>query len=137
MFLPVVLIAVLSGYQYGGTFVAAIVCQDGIIVASDSRVTFSDATGRAFGYVDGFAKIYADRGAAVAVTGSTGVEGELFSSFVNRNRFLLDRPVKEILFCFGLYLPIANRSKVGMISTGFLDGKTMICFKAPIIPQTR
>jgi hypothetical protein len=135
MLLPVLLIAVLSGYQYGGTFVAAIVCQDGIIVASDSRVTFTDAAGHAFGYVDGFAKIYVDRGAAVAVTGSTGVEGELFSSFVNRNRFLLDRPVNEILFGFGLYLPIANSSNVGMISAGFLDGKPMICSKSPILPQ--
>jgi len=136
MLLRAVLIAVLSGYQYGGTFVAAIICQDGVIVASDSRVTFSDAEGHAFGYVDGFAKIYVDRGAAVAVTGSTGVEGELFSSFVNRNRFLLDRPVNEILFGFGLYLPIANSSNVGMISAGFLDGKPMICSKSPVIPQS-
>jgi len=136
MLLPLVVVAVLSGYQYGGTFVAAIICQDGIIVASDSRMTFTDEAGRAFGYVDGFAKIYVDRGAAVAVSGSTGVEGELFSSFVNRNRFLLDRPVNEILFGFGLYLPIANSSNVGMISAGFLDDKPMLCSKAPILPQS-
>ena len=135
MLLPLALIAVLSGYRFGGTFVGAIICQDGIIVASDSRMTFSDAAGHAFGYMDGFAKIYVDRGAAVAVTGSTGVEGELFSSFVNRNRFLLDRLVNEILFGFGLYLPIANSNNVGMISAGFLDGKPMICSKSPILPQ--
>ena len=136
MLLPLALIAVLSGYRFGGTFVGAIICQDGIIVASDSRMTFSDAAGHAFGYMDGFAKIYVDRGAAVAVTGSTGVEGELFSSFVNRNRFLLDRPVNEILFGFGLYLPFANSNNVGMISAGFVDGKPMICSKAPVLPQT-
>ena len=136
MLLPLVLIAVLSGYQYGGTFVAAVVCQDGIVVASDSRMTFTDEAGRAFGYVDGFAKIYVERGAAVAITGSIGVEGELFSSFVNRNRFLLERPVNEILFGFGLYLPFANSNNVGMISAGFVDGKPMICSKAPVLPQT-
>ena len=136
MLLPLVLIAVLSGYQYGGTFVAAVVCQEGIVVASDSRMTFTDEAGRAFGYVDGFAKIYVERGAAVAITGSIGVEGELFSSFVNRNRFLLERPVNEILFGFGLYLPFANSNNVGMISAGFVDGKPMICSKAPVLPQT-
>ncbi|HYR41609.1 MAG TPA: hypothetical protein VER98_01185, partial [Terriglobia bacterium] len=123
-------------YQYGGTFIGAVICQDGIVMASDSRITFVDGTGLAFGYVDGFPKIYVDRGAAVAVTGLTSVEGETFSSFVNRNRFLLDRPVNEILFGFGLWLPFTNSNSIGMISAGFLDGKPMLCSKAPITPQS-
>ena len=136
MLLQFVLLAALNGYRYGGTFIGAVICPDGIVMASDSRITFVDGTGRAFGYVDGFPKIYVDRGAAVAVSGLTSVEGELFGSFVNRNRFLLDRPVNEILFGFGLWLPFTNSNSIGMISAGFLDGKPMLCSKTPIMPQT-
>jgi hypothetical protein len=135
MLLPLALAAILTGYQYGGTFIGAVICQDGIVVGSDSRITFVDGSGRAFGYVDGFPKIYVDRGAAVAVAGLTSVETELFSSFVNRNRFLLERPVNEILFGFGLWLPFTNSNSVGLISAGFVDGKPMICSKTPIVPQ--
>jgi hypothetical protein len=135
MLLPFALAAILSGYQYGGTFIGAVICQDGIVMASDSRITFVDAAGRAFGYVDGFPKIYVDRGAAVAVSGLTSMENELLSSFVNRNRFLLERPVNEILLGFDLWLPFRNSNSVGLISGGFLDGKPMICTKAPIVPQ--
>ena len=136
MLFHLAVIAVLNGYQYGGTFIGAVICRDGIVMASDSRITFMDETGRAFGYVDGLSKIYVDRGAAVAVSGLTSVEGELFSSFVNRNRFLLERPVNEILFGFGLWLPFTNSNSIGMISAGFLDGKPMVCARAPIVPQS-
>ena len=136
MVLQLALIAALNGYQYGGTFIGAVICRDGIVMASDSRITFVDGDGRAFGYVDGFPKIYVDRGAAVAVTGLTSVEGEMFSSFVNRNRFLLDRPVNEILFGFALWLPFTNSNSIGMISAGFVEGKPMLCSKAPIVPQS-
>jgi hypothetical protein len=136
MLLRLALIAALNGYQYGGTFIAAVICSDGIVLASDSRLTFADANGHAFGYVDGFPKIFVDRGAAVAVTGLTSVENEMFSSFVNRNRFLLERQVNEILFGFGLWLPFTNSNNIGMISAGFFDDKPMLCSKAPITPQS-
>jgi hypothetical protein len=135
MFDLIAAIALLSGYQYGGTFIAAVICQDGIVVAADSRTTFIDTNGRAFGYVDGLPKIFVDRGPAVAVTGMTGVEGELFSGFVDRNRFLLERPVNEILFGFAVWLPYTNSNNIGLLSAGFLDGKAMICSKSPILPQ--
>jgi hypothetical protein len=135
MLLSLALAGILSGYQYGGTFIGAVICQDGIVMGSDSRMTFVDRTGRAFGYVDGFPKIYVDNGAAVAVTGLTSVESELFSSFVDRNRFLMERPVNEILYGFGLWLPFTNSNSVGLISAGFIDGKPMICSKSPIAPQ--
>ena len=136
MLLHLALLAALSGYRYGGTFIGAVICGDGIVMASDSRITFVDGSGHAFGYVDGFPKIYVDHGAAVAVSGLTSVEGELFGSFVNRNRFLLERPVNEILFGFGLWLPFTNSNSIGMISAGFVDGKPMLCAKAPIVPQS-
>jgi hypothetical protein len=136
MFRLIAAMALVSGYQYGGTFVAAVICQDGIVVASDSRTTFIDANGRPFGYLDGLPKIYVNRGPAVAVTGMTSVEGELFSSFVERNKFLLDRSVNEILFGFAVWLPFTNNNNVGLISAGFLDGKAMICLKVPITPQS-
>ena len=136
MLLRLALIAVLNGYQYGGTFIGAVICQDGIVIASDSRSTFLDGSGRAFGYIDGMPKIYAGSGAAVAVTGMTSVEGEMFSSFVNRNRFLLDRAVNETLFGFAVWLPFTNSNNIGMISAGFLDGMATICAKAPIAPQS-
>ena len=70
MLLPSLLL-LLSAYQYGGTFIGAVICSDGIVVASDSRTTFMDGKGRPFAYVDGMPKIYADRGAAVAFSGMT------------------------------------------------------------------
>ena len=124
-----------SGYRYGGTFIGAVICEDGIIIAADSRTTFMDGGGRAFGYLDGVPKIYVDRGAAVAVSGLSSLDGELFSSFVNRNRHLLARPVNEILFGFLLWVPSTNGNSIGLISAGFLDGKPMICAKSPILPQ--
>src|SRR5207247_11003245 len=80
-------------------------------------------------------KIFVSGGSAVAVTGLTSVDGELFASFVNRNRFLLDRPVDEILFGFALWLPFTNSNSIGLISAGFLDRKAMICSKSPVAPH--
>src|SRR5580704_16711860 len=125
-----------AGYQYGGTFIGAVICDTGVVIAADSRTTFLDGNGRAFGYMDGMPKIYVDRGSAIAVAGLTSVEGELFSSFVNRNHDLLARPVNEILFGFLVWMPFANSNGVLMISAGFQDGKPTICAKAPILPQT-
>ncbi|HEY2383193.1 MAG TPA: hypothetical protein VGK48_18620 [Terriglobia bacterium] len=129
------LLLLLAVYQYGGTFIGAIVCSDGIVVAADSRSTFMTGQGEAFAFVDGMPKIYVDRGAAVALSGMSSLDGELFSSFVNRNRFLLARPVNEILFGFLLYVPFTNSTGIAMISAGFLDGKPMICAKSPIADQ--
>jgi hypothetical protein len=125
-----------SGYQYGGTFIGAVICDSGVVIASDSRTTFMDAGGRAFGYMDGMPKIYVDQGSAIAVAGLFSLEGELFSSFVNRNHDLLARPVNEILFGFLVWMPFTNSNGVLMISAGFQDGKPAICAKAPVLPQT-
>src|SRR6267142_680717 len=125
-----------TGYRSGGTFIGAVICEDGIVVASESRTTFRDASGRAFGDVDGMPKIDVQGGAAVAMSGLTSLEGELFSSFVRRNGYLLDRPVNEILFGFLVWLPLANSNGVGLISAGFVDGKPMVCAKSPILPQS-
>ena len=125
-----------TGYRSGGTFIGAIICEDGIIVASDSRTTFMDGSGRAFGYVDGMPKIYVQGGPAVAMSGLTSMEGELFSSFVRRNGYLLERPVDEILFGFLVWLPLANSNGVAMISAGFADSTPTICAKSPILPQS-
>jgi hypothetical protein len=135
MLLPSLLL-LLSAYQYGGTFIGAVICSDGIVVASDSRTTFMDGKGRPFAYVDGMPKIYADRGAAVAFSGMTSLDGELLSSFVSRNPYLLAPPVDDILFGFLLHMPFANANGVVMISAGFLDAAPMICVKPPIDPQT-
>ena len=124
-----------TGYRYGGTFIGAIICSDGIVVASDSRMTFMDSDNHAFGYLDGMPKIYVDRGAAVAMSGLTDLEGELFSSFARRNDYLLSRPVNEVLFGFLVWLPFKNNTRVGLISAGLLDGKPMICSKSPVLPQ--
>ena len=130
------LVSIGESYRYGGTFIGAAICSNGIVIAADSRTTFMDGSGRAFGFLDGMPKIYVDREAAVAISGLSSLEGELFSSFVNRNRYLLARPVNEILFGFLLWMPFTNGSNIGMISAGFLDGKPMICAKSPILPQS-
>src|SRR4051794_29908080 len=135
MFVTAMILA-LAGYQYGGTFIGAVICSDGIVVASDSRTTFMDGAGKAFGFLDGMQKIYVDRGAAVAISGLSSLDGELFSSFTTRNRFLMLRPVNEILFGFLLYAPVANGNAIGMISAGYLDGAPTICAKTPALPQT-
>jgi len=130
------LLLLLSAYQYGGTFIGAVICSDGIVVASDSRTTFMDGHGKAFAYLDGMPKIYVDRGAAVAFSGMTSLDGELLSSFVARNLYLLAPPVNDILSGFLLHMPLATTNGVAMISAGFLDGTPMICVKSPIDPQT-
>jgi len=135
MLLPSLLL-LLSAYQYGGTFIGAVICSDGIVVASDSRTTFVDGQGRAFAYLDGMPKIYVDRGAAVAFSGMTSLDGELLSSFVTRNPYLLAPPVDDVLFGFLLHMPFANTNGVAMISAGFSGGTAMVCVKSPIDPQT-
>ena len=129
------LLLMLATYQYGGTFIGAVICSDGIVVAADSRTTFADGHGKTFAFLDATPKIFVDRGAAVAISGMISLDGELFSSFVNRNRFLLQRPVNEMLFGFLLYVPFTNTNGIVMISAGFLDGKPMICAKSPVSPQ--
>ncbi len=137
--ISVVLLALVlpvSQYRYGGTFIGAMIASDGIVVASDSRTTFLESNGRAFGYLDSMPKIYVDGGAAVAVSGLTNLEGELFSSFARRNDYLLARPVNEILFGFLVWLPFQNSNGVGLVSAGYLDGKPMVCSKSPVLPQS-
>jgi hypothetical protein len=133
--IPAALSSQAAGYRYGGTFIGAVIAEDGIVMASDSRTTFMDGSGRAFGYLDGMPKIYVDRGSAVAVSGLSSLKGELFSSFVRRNEYLLARPVNEILFGFLVWLPFQNSEAVGLISAGFIGGKPMICTKSPILDQ--
>ena len=122
--------------RFGGTFIGAIVCEDGIIVASDSRSTFEDADRRAVGYVDGMTKIFVQQGAAFAVSGLTSVNDELFPAFVHRNEFLLARPVDEVLFGVALWLPFQNATNVLLISAGFVNGEPTICSKGPNTPQS-
>jgi hypothetical protein len=94
-----------------------------------------DESGKPFGFVDNTPKIYVDRGAAVAISGLSSMEGELFSSFLRRNDYLLTRPVNEMIFDFLLRMPFVNSSNISMISAGFIGGKPTICAKSPIVPQ--
>jgi hypothetical protein len=125
----------LPSYRMGGTFIGAVVAQDGIVVAADSRTTFLDATGKSFGYLDGTQKIYAAESTAVAVSGLTSVQGELFNSFVERNSFLLARPVDEALYGFSVWLPFQNSTNVLLISAGFNHAVPTICARSVVSPQ--
>lgn len=109
---------------------------DGVVIGSDSRSTFVDADGKHFGYVDRMQKVYVDHGAAVAVSGLTSVEDELFTSFMKRNDYLLKQPVNEILFDVALKLPFRNTTSVLLISAGYVNGEPTMCAKAPINPQS-
>ena len=120
---------------FGGTFIGAVVVEDGVVVGSDTRSTFIDDSGKQFGYIDGIPKVFVQNGSALAISGLSSVSGELFSSFVNRNEYLLERPVNEILFGVMLGLPFRNSSKVLLISAGFENGHPMICAKNPNDPQ--
>jgi len=121
--------------KFGGTFIGAVVVDDGIILASDSRSTFIDDTGKQFGYIDGTPKVFVQSGVAFAVSGLSSVSGELFNSFISRNDYLLARPVNEILLGVMLGLPFKNSSNVLLISAGFSNGQPMICGKNPTDPQ--
>ncbi|HLQ77600.1 MAG TPA: hypothetical protein VK210_09600 [Terriglobia bacterium] len=120
---------------FGGTFIGAIVVDDGIVIGSDSRSTFIDDSGKQFGYIDGMSKVFVEHGTAFAVSGLSSVSGELFNSFIARNDFLLSRPVDEILYGVMLGLPVKNSSNVLLISAGFSNGQMMICGKNPTDPQ--
>ncbi len=121
--------------RFGGTFIGAIVCGDGIVIGADSRSTFLDSTGKQIGYVDGISKVFADQGTAFAVSGLTSVGGELFPAFVRRNDFLLARPSNEILFGVSLWLPLDNATHVLLLSAGFVDGQPTICARDPVNAQ--
>jgi hypothetical protein len=122
--------------QFGGTFIGVIVAEDGILVGSDSRSTFLDATGKPVGYVDRIPKIYINHGTALAVAGLTSVEDELFGSFIHRNEQLLDSSPTEILYDVALKLPLRNTTNVVMLSAGFVNGEPTICAKVPVEPQS-
>jgi len=122
--------------RFGGTFIGAIIASDGIVIGSDSRSTFVDKAGKRIGYVDRMVKVYVNHGAAVAVSGLTSVEDELFSSFMRRNDFLLARPVDEILFDVALRLPFRNATSVVLISAGYVAGEPVICAKVPSEAQS-
>ena len=124
-----------SETRFGGTFIGAVVVEDGIVIASDSRSTFIDGFGKQFGYIDGMPKLFVQENAAFAVSGLSSVSGELFNSFIARNDFLLSRPVDEILFGVMLGLPFRNSTKVLLISAGFANRQPMICAKNPTDPQ--
>jgi len=125
----------LPGPRVGGTFIGAIIAEDGIVVGSDSRSTFLDTNRRHMGYVDGMQKIYVSKGAAVAISGLTSVEGELFPTFVARNSFLLDRSADEVLFGFSSWLPFENSTGVLLLSAGFIKGKATVCVRSVVQPQ--
>jgi hypothetical protein len=121
--------------RFGGTFIGAVVVDDGIVIASDSRSTFIDSSGKQFGYIDGMPKLFVQHDTAFAISGLSSVSGELFNSFIARNDFLLSRPADEILFGVMLGLPFRNSTKVLLISAGFANGQPMICAKNPTDPQ--
>jgi hypothetical protein len=135
MIAKLALLLLLENYYYGGTFVGAVICSDGIVMAADSRTTFMGGDGKPFAYLDRMPKIFFARGAAVGISGLSSLEGELFSSFLKRNDYLLLRPVNEINFDFLLRMPFLNTGETTLISAGYIDGKPMICAKAPILPQ--
>jgi hypothetical protein len=125
-----------QGGQFGGTFIAVIVTEDGIVMGSDSRSTFISSSGKPVGYVDQMRKIYVSHGAAVAVAGLTSVDDELFSTFMRRNDYLLESPVNEILYDVALRLPFRNTTSVLLLSAGFNGAEPTICAKIPVEPQT-
>jgi hypothetical protein len=122
--------------RFGGTFIAVIVTQEGIVVGSDSRSTFVTSAGKSVGYVDRMPKIYMNHGTAVAVAGLTSVDDELFSSFMRRNDDLLESSVNEILYDVALKLPFRNTTNVLLFSAGFNGDEPTICAKAPVEPQS-
>lgn len=134
--IPLSLQAMISGEpRFGGTFIGAIVCADGIIIGADSRSTFVDGDDRHFGYVDGISKVFVQQGTAFAVAGLTSVENELFNAFIRRNDFLLARPANEVLYGISLRLPLRNTARVLLLSAGFVDGEAVICAKEPANTQ--
>jgi hypothetical protein len=121
--------------RVGGTFIGAVVAEDGIVIGSDSRSTFLDERGRPMGYVDGMQKVYVSNSTAVAVSGLTSIEGELFNSFVDRNSFLLSRTASEVLPGFSVWLPFQNSTGVLLLSAGFDKAHPQICARSVVRPQ--
>ena len=121
--------------RFGGTFIGAIICTDGILIGADSRSTFIDGSGKHIGYVDGISKIFAQTGTAFAVSGLSSMGSELFPAFLRRNDYLLSKPSTEVLYDVFLHLPFNNATNVVLISAGYVDGESMICAKDPTTPQ--
>jgi hypothetical protein len=122
--------------RFGGTFIGAVIADDGIVLGADSRSTFLDERGRPMGYVDGMQKLYVSNTTGVAVSGLTSVEGELFNTFVDRNSFLLSRPATEVLPGFTAWLPFQNSTGVLLLSAGFDKVHPQICARSAVRPQS-
>ena len=123
--------------RFGGTFIGAIVADEGIVMVADSRSTFVDEAGVPIGYIDRMPKVFAHEGAAFAVSGLISVDGDLFSSFIKQNDFLLSRPIEEILTSVSLWLPFKNSSNVLLISAGYsASAEPTICVRSPYDSQT-
>lgn len=87
------------------------------------------------GYIDGMPKSFVGQASAVAVSGLTSIDKELFSSFIRRSDFLFTRTPEEILFGVLVWLPFRNSENVALLSAGFPQGQPMICTKSPTLPQ--
>jgi hypothetical protein len=93
-------------------------------MAADSRTTFMGGDGKPFGYLDRMPKISSRGARLLGFRAFSSLEGELFSSFLKRNDYLLARPVNEILFDFLLRMPWVNTGETIMIAAGFIANKT-------------
>lgn len=118
-----------------GSFIAAAVTREGVVLGTDTRATFTNDKGDPFGYVDGLPKLFVINRNALATAGAATIGEDFLASFIRRNQLQLLQPVDVMLSRFFHLLPVTTQSRVMIIAAGNINDKPTICMKSPAHEQ--
>jgi hypothetical protein len=120
--------------QIGGSFMVAVVCKDGILVAADSRGTVEDDGHRRLAYYDGVQKVFPLGTNALAYTGTDFIQNLHFSALVREFSKMSPTGVDQIIPAFLQFsdqLPEVARlqfRKQSLVVAGYINGAPSICY---------
>jgi hypothetical protein len=124
-------------FNVGGSFIIAVTCKDGILVAADSRNTISNNFGKQLAYYDNVQKIFSFGKVAIAYTGHDTIQNLYFGAIIDAfAKTISDEiPVDQVLPTFFSFiesnLPYEAQVQVKqqvLIAVGYKDGKPLGCY---------
>jgi hypothetical protein len=121
--------------QWGGTFIVAAICKDGIIAACDTRASFLDKDGHVAAYFEGESKLYADGKTILGMAGIYSFDeitlSGLFNGFTSSNKTRI--PLADYKEAFMNYAKkilkpaeYAVLSRNYFMTVGYQNGKPLI-----------
>lgn len=122
-------------FSLAGSFIAAAVTRDGVVLGTDTRATFTNDKGEAFGYVDGLPKLFVINRNALATAGAATIGNDFLAAYIRRNQLQLLQPVDTMLRRFFDALPAPTQSRVIIIAAGNIQDRPTICMRSPTHEQ--